>query len=161
MSAVAVTGLAIGAAVGFSGESGAPTESAEPSSDVAQETMPEPVPEPTPEPVPEVIEPAPFDYGECPPAARACVDLDGERAWLQENGEVTYGAVPIGQGGPGYETPQSEFHVTRKVKDEVSYIYDMEPMPYAVYFTNSGHAFHEGGPERRLPRLRPAPSRRC
>ena len=142
MSAVAVTGVAIGAAVAFSGESGAPAESSEPASEVAQEAAPEP----SPEPVPEIIEPEPFDYGECPPAARACVDLDGERAWLQENGEVTYGAVPIGQGGPGYETPRSEFHVTRKVKDEVSYIYDMEPMPYAVYFTNSGHAFHEGDP---------------
>ncbi|AGS34473.1 hypothetical protein B841_04990 [Corynebacterium maris DSM 45190] len=146
VSTVAVAGLAIGATVGFSGESGVPAESSAPSSDLALETAPDPVPEPAPEPVPEVIEPAPFDYGECPPVARACVDLDGERAWLQENGEVTYGAVPIGQGGPGYETPRSEFHVTRKVKDEVSYIYDMEPMPYAVYFTNSGHAFHEGDP---------------
>lgn len=97
--------------------------------------------------VPEVIEPEPFDYGDCPPAARACVDLDGERAWLQKDGEVTYGAVPIGQGGPGYDTPRASFHVSRKVVDDVSYVFDMAPMPYAVYFTDVGHAFHEGDPE--------------
>lgn len=96
---------------------------------------------------PEVVEPEPFDYGDCPPVARACVDLDGERAWLQRHGEVTYGAVPIGQGGQGYETPRSSFHVSRKVIDDVSYAFDMAPMPYAVYFTNVGHAFHEGDPE--------------
>lgn len=55
-----------------------------------------------------------FDPGECPPEARACVDLDGERAWLQENGEVTYDPVPIGQGGPGSETPRDTFHVSCK-----------------------------------------------
>lgn len=96
---------------------------------------------------PAPIIPEPFDYGECPPVARACVDLAGERAWLQENGEVTYGAVPIGQGGPGYETPRASFHVSRKVIDDVSYVFDMAPMPYAVYFTDVGHAFHEGDPE--------------
>lgn len=99
------------------------------------------------EPVEEPVEPEPFDYGDCPPAARACVDLDGERAWLQENGEVTYGAVPIGQGGPGYATPRASFHVSRKVDYDVSYVFDMAPMPYAVYFTAVGHAFHEGDPE--------------
>lgn len=104
-------------------------------------------PEPAPEVrAPEAVVPEPFDYGECPPVARACVDLDGERAWLQEDGEVTYGAVDIGQGGPGYETPRSEFHVTRKVEYDVSYAFDMAPMPYSVYFTNVGHAFHEGDP---------------
>ena len=34
--------------------------------------------------------------------------------------------------------------MTRKVKDEISYEFDNAPMPYAVYFTNNGHAFHEG-----------------
>lgn len=95
---------------------------------------------------PEILEPEPFDYGECPPQARACVDLDGGRSWLQDNGQVTYGAVPIGQGGPGYETPRAGFHVSRKVIDDVSYVFDLAPMPFAVYFTSVGHAFHEGDP---------------
>lgn len=116
-----------------------------PGESLAGETPPE-VPAAAAE-VTEVIESEPFDYGDCPPAARACVDLDGERAWLQRDGEVTYGAVPIGQGGPGYDTPRASFHVSRKVVDDVSYVFDMAPMPYAVYFTDVGHAFHEGDPE--------------
>ena len=36
------------------------------------------------------------------------------------------------------------FTVTRKVKDEISYEFGNAPMPYAVYFTNNGHAFHQG-----------------
>lgn len=116
-------------------------------------TTPTPISTTVPVPVveqivePEIVEPVPFDYGDCPPIARACVDLDGERAWLQVDGEVTYGAVPIGQGGPGYETPRASFHVSHKVIDDVSYVFNMAPMPYAVYFTNVGHAFHEGDPE--------------
>ena len=95
---------------------------------------------------PEIVEPEPFDYGTCPPTARACVDLDGQRAWLQENGEVTYEAGSIGHGGPGYETPRAEFQVSRKVEYDYSYIFDMAPMPFSVYFTDVGHAFHEGDP---------------
>ena len=112
---------------------------------VADEPTEPVIPEPE-STAPEIIEPEPFDYGECPPQARACVDLDGGRSWLQDNGQVTYGAVPIGQGGPGYETPRAGFHVSRKVIDDVSYVFDMAPMPFAVYFTNVGHAFHEGDP---------------
>ncbi len=94
--------------------------------------------------LPPAPEPAPFDRGSCPPAARACVDLDGRRSWLQEGGEVSYGPVPISIGRIGHETPRGTHHVNRKVIDEVSYIYDLAPMPYSVYFTHNGHAFHEG-----------------
>lgn len=85
-----------------------------------------------------------FNYGPCPRTARACVDLNGERAWIQENGVIKGGAAPISSGAPGYETPRGSFRVTRKVKDEISREYDNAPMPYSVYFTNNGHAFHEG-----------------
>ncbi len=89
-----------------------------------------------------VIEP--FDYGDCLPVARACVDLDVdldvERACLQENGELTY--------GPGDETPRSSFQVSRKVADDVSYVFDTVPMPHAVYFTSMGaYAWHPGEAE--------------
>ncbi|WPF66508.1 MULTISPECIES: L,D-transpeptidase [unclassified Corynebacterium] len=84
----------------------------------------------------------------CPAEARACIDLQGNRTWLQENGEVTYGPVIMSAGAPSPETatPTGTFYVNRKVKDEVSYEFDMAPMPYAVYFTNNGIAFHEGDP---------------
>lgn len=87
-----------------------------------------------------------FDYGSCPPEAHACVDIDGRRTWLQRNGKVYHGAVFHGPGKPGQETPKGRHYVNRKVRHEVSYIYNMAPMPYAVYFTYNGHAFHQGDP---------------
>ncbi|MDO4687162.1 MAG: L,D-transpeptidase [Corynebacterium sp.] len=85
-----------------------------------------------------------FDTGSCPPAARACIDLAGQRSWLQRNGQVTYGAVPISSGAQGWETPRGTHHVTRKVQNEISREFNNAPMPYSVYFTNNGIAFHQG-----------------
>ena len=85
-----------------------------------------------------------FDRGSCPPAADVCVDLNGGRSWLQENGQVVYGAVPVSSGGIGQETPRGTFYINRKVKDEISYEFGNAPMPYAMYFTYNGHAFHQG-----------------
>ncbi|MEL4152292.1 L,D-transpeptidase, partial [Corynebacterium bovis] len=98
--------------------------------------VPAPAPEPAPRPEP------------CPASARACVDIDGQRTWLQEGGQVSYGPVQISSGSPGpdTETPRGSFRVTYKVRDEISREFNNAPMPYAVYFTYNGHAFHEGNP---------------
>lgn len=107
---------------------------------IAARSTPPPAAAPAPAPAP-----APgFNTGSCPPTADVCVDLDGNRSWLQENGQVSYGAVPISAGGIGQETPRGTFTVNRKVIDEVSWEFNNAPMPYAIYFTNNGHAFHEG-----------------
>lgn len=88
---------------------------------------------------------AAFNYGSCPKHARACIDLAGQRTWLQENGVVKdMREAPMSSGAPGWETPRGTFKVQRKVKNEVSYIFNNAPMPYSVYFTNTGIAFHEG-----------------
>lgn len=84
-----------------------------------------------------------FNTGPCPVTARACVDIAGGRSWIQENGRVVHMA-PSSAARPGYDTPKGQHYVTRKVKDEVSYLFNMAPMPNAVYFTNNGHAFHSG-----------------
>lgn len=83
-------------------------------------------------------------HNACPPHARACVDVDNRLAWLQEDGRISHGPVPVTTGEPGHETPRGEFRVLRKIRDEISYVYDNEPMPYTVYFTNTGVAFHQG-----------------
>ena len=101
---------------------------------------PNPAPGPAPKPQPK---PRPTPNSPCPPSARACVDLAGQKTWLQENGRITYGPVPMSSGMPGYETTRGHLHVTRKVKDDWSVPYN-GPMPYSVYFTNDGEAFHEG-----------------
>lgn len=80
----------------------------------------------------------------CPPSARACVDLANNRSWLQDNGHVTYGPVTISHGKNGEETPKGNFTIQYKVKDEISREFNNAPMPFATYFTNSGHAFHQG-----------------
>ncbi|MDY3127155.1 MAG: L,D-transpeptidase [Corynebacterium sp.] len=87
-----------------------------------------------------------FNVGPCPADAAVCVDINGRRTWLQSGGKVTYVAPSMAPGRPGNETPRGTFTVLRKVKDEVSYEFNNAPMPYAVYFTNYGHAFHQGNP---------------
>jgi lipoprotein-anchoring transpeptidase ErfK/SrfK len=79
----------------------------------------------------------------CGPAAKACIDLSANRTWLMEDGVVTYGPAPITSGRPGYETPPGQFRVTWKNIDHWSSAYDA-PMPYSVFFTKTGIAFHEG-----------------
>lgn len=112
---------------------------------VAEPAIPEPAAPAAPaaEPAPQ---PAAFDYGPCPREAKACVDLDGRRSWLQNDGEMYYASGLIGPGKPGLETPRGTFYVNRKVKDEISWEFNNAPMPYATYFTNNGIAFHEGDP---------------
>lgn len=85
----------------------------------------------------------------CPVTAKACVDLDGRRAWLKNGDDTFYGPVYISSGAPGEdtETPRGTFYVTYKVKDEVSREFNDAPMPNSVYFTWSGHAFHSGDPD--------------
>lgn len=84
------------------------------------------------------------NYAACPRTARACVDLTARKSWLQRDGKVEYGPVGINSGRPGWETPHGEFHVMRHVKDEVSYEFDLEPMPWSTYFHPLGIAFHQG-----------------
>jgi hypothetical protein len=79
----------------------------------------------------------------CSARADACIDLSANTTWLTHNGVVTYGGVPITSGKPGYETPPGTFSVTYKDIDHWSKAYDA-PMPYSVFFTKSGIAFHEG-----------------
>lgn len=110
---------------------------------IAERTAP-PAPAPAPAAAPEPAPAARFNTAPCPATADACVDLDGGRSWLQNNGEVTYGPNPQIAGRASSPTPRGTFTVTRKVKDEVSREFNNAPMPYSTYFTNNGHAFHAG-----------------
>ncbi|WP_146108116.1 L,D-transpeptidase [Actinokineospora auranticolor] len=79
----------------------------------------------------------------CSTAAKACVSLSANAAWLMNRGAVTYGSVPITVGRPGHETPTGSFKVTYKDIDHYSRAFN-GPMPYSVFFTTSGVAFHQG-----------------
>lgn len=80
----------------------------------------------------------------CASSASACVDLSSHRAWLMHNGQVTYGPTPITSGRPGQETPVGRFTVKWKDLHHRSSEYHNAPMPYSVFFTSTGVAFHEG-----------------
>ncbi|HVV12611.1 L,D-transpeptidase [Amycolatopsis sp.] len=79
----------------------------------------------------------------CSSQAKACVQLSAGKVWLADHGKVTYGAVPATVGTPGYPTPKGRFHVQYKDIDHYSKQYH-GPMPYSVFFTTTGVAFHEG-----------------
>ncbi|MDQ4093194.1 MAG: L,D-transpeptidase [Actinomycetota bacterium] len=80
----------------------------------------------------------------CRSSAAACVDLSSRQAWLMNGGQVTYGPTPITSGKPGYRTPPGTFKVLWKDRDHRSQTFDNAPMPYSVFFTESGIAFHQG-----------------
>ena len=80
----------------------------------------------------------------CSAAARACVDLESEQAWLMDGGTVTFGPVHVSHGGQGTETPTGDFEVYDKDADHYSAEFDGAPMPWSVFFAPGGIAFHEG-----------------
>jgi hypothetical protein len=79
----------------------------------------------------------------CKSAARACVRLSTNQAWLLDHGRVITGPVPISHGRPQFPTPAGSFRVTYKDQDHLSTDFDDAPMPYSVFF-NGGIAFHQG-----------------
>lgn len=80
----------------------------------------------------------------CGGGVSACIDLSRSETWLMDGkGNVTFGPGPITSGRPGYETPVGTFRVTWKDIDHWSEAFN-GPMPYSVFFTDSGIAFHEG-----------------
>ena len=80
----------------------------------------------------------------CGSTAAACIDLSSQKAWLMSGGQVTYGPTPITSGKPGYRTPPGTFTVLWKDRDHRSQAFNNAPMPYSVFFTHSGIAFHQG-----------------
>jgi lipoprotein-anchoring transpeptidase ErfK/SrfK len=90
----------------------------------------------------------------CSVSAKACVDLDSQRAWLIKDGKIMRGPVKIASGGNGEETPVGHsLRVYRKEKDHVSQESRLPngqpaPMPWSVFFEDGGIAFHSGSPSR-------------
>jgi lipoprotein-anchoring transpeptidase ErfK/SrfK len=88
----------------------------------------------------------------CSTAAKACVDLDSQRAWLIKEGKVMRGPVNIASGGKTEPTPVAhDVHVYLKdathVSNESFTDGKPDPMPLSVFFMDGGIAFHEGDPE--------------
>ena len=59
----------------------------------------------------------------CSAAAKACVDLPKQQAWLTDGaGHVTYGPVAARGGGKGAKTPKGSFSVIWKDEDRKSVV---------------------------------------
>ena len=68
-----------------------------------------------------------------------CVDKTQKILRLYQKGKLLY-TVDARFGGPGNETNEGLFRITRKVKNDYSYLYHT-PMPYSSYFSG-GQAIH-------------------
>ena len=79
----------------------------------------------------------------CSAAARACVDLSAQQAWLMQNGGVIYGPVSVATGKASAPTHPGTFRVFWKDLHHRSSEFHNAPMPYSVFF-NGDEAFHEG-----------------
>lgn len=84
--------------------------------------------------------------GLCAPHAAACIDLTNDLSWLQKEGKIIYGPVPITSGKVGFSTRPGNWKVFWKNRDHRSSIYGGTPMPYAIFF-DGGIAFHQGSLE--------------
>jgi lipoprotein-anchoring transpeptidase ErfK/SrfK len=78
----------------------------------------------------------------CVSAARACVDLSTQQAWLMRDGNVIYGPTRVATGKASTPTTPGTFHVLWKDLHHRSSLFHNAPMPYSVFF-NGGDAFHE------------------
>lgn len=80
----------------------------------------------------------------CPANAKACIDLTNNTTWLQSDGVITAGPFKQIAGRAGHRTPTGMFTVQWKNKDHKSQEFNQAPMPYAIFFTTTGIAFHVG-----------------
>ena len=98
-----------------------------------------PIPTATPTPVSDVVK-YQLD-SRCDDEAKVlCADQSRRKVWYLENGKVVK-QFDARFGAADTPTRNGAFRIFRKVKDEVSYLYNMVPMPYSMYFSG-GEAFH-------------------
>ncbi|WP_051362643.1 L,D-transpeptidase [Amycolatopsis thermoflava] len=112
------------------------------------ETAAAPAPRPVPPPMPLSSAAAPAPRTElCPDTARACVDEERRVSWLQHDGEITHGPVPVMPGAAdapdSVATPHGVFRVEWKDAEHTSAEFG-DPMNHSVFFAPGGIALHEG-----------------
>ena len=69
------------------------------------------------------------------------VDKTAQRMTVSVNGEQLYN-WPVTTGASGYDTPGGTFKPFRMEIDHYSDEYDNAPMPYSIFFTQTGNAIH-------------------
>ena len=79
------------------------------------------------------------------------VDKSAQRMTVTVNGEQLYD-WPVTTGGRDYDTPSGTFKPFRMEIDHYSDEYDNAPMPYSIFFTQTGNAIHGTYEQRNLGR---------
>src|SRR6478736_2021254 len=79
------------------------------------------------------------------------VDKSTQRMTVTVNGQQMYD-WPVTTGGSGYDTPSGTFKPFRMEIDHYSDEYDNAPMPYSIFFTQTGNAIHGTYEQRNLGR---------
>src|SRR5262245_24440212 len=79
------------------------------------------------------------------------VDKSTQRITVTVNGLQLYSG-PWRTGGSGYDTPGGAFKPFRMEIDHYSDEYDNAPMPYSIFFTQTGNAIHGTYEQRNLGR---------
>src|SRR5215471_16473104 len=79
------------------------------------------------------------------------VDKSTQRMTVMVNGVQLYN-WPVTTGGSGYDTPRGAFKPFRMEIDHHSDEYDNAPMPYSIFFTQTGNAIHGTYEQRNLGR---------
>ena len=79
------------------------------------------------------------------------IDKSTQRMTVTVNGEQLY-EWPVTTGGRGYDTPSGTFKPFRMEIDHYSEEWDNAPMPYSIFFTQTGNAIHGTYEQRNLGR---------
>jgi L,D-transpeptidase-like protein len=69
------------------------------------------------------------------------IDKFTQRMTVTVNGQQLY-QWPVSTGADGYDTPSGAFKPFRMEIDHYSDEYDQAPMPYSIFFTQTGNAIH-------------------
>jgi hypothetical protein len=79
------------------------------------------------------------------------VDKSAQRMTVTVNGEQLYD-WSVSTGASGYDTPNGTFRPFRMEIDHYSDEWDNAPMPYSIFFTQTGDAIHGTYDQRKLGR---------
>lgn len=79
------------------------------------------------------------------------IDKPAQRMTVTVNGEQLY-EWPVSTGAGRYDTPSGTFKPFRMEIDHYSDEYDNAPMPYSIFFTQTGNAIHGTHEQRSLGR---------
>ena len=79
------------------------------------------------------------------------IDKSTQRMTVTVDGEQLYD-WPVSTGGPSHDTPSGTFRPFRMEIDHYSEEWDNAPMPYSIFFTQTGDAIHGTYEQRHLGR---------